>query len=279
MFKRTLQPVLAALAKQYPVVTVTGPRQSGKTTLCRAAFPDKDYVSLENPDTRDFAINDPRGFLSKHAEGAILDEIQRAPELLSYLQTKVDEDPRKGLFILTGSQQFQVMSRIDQSLAGRTAILKLLPLSLEELSGQPGVKTPDRMILNGFYPRIHKDRLDPEQALGDYLETYVERDLRRIISVKNLTLFQKFVKLCAGRVGGLLNLNSLAGDTGVSHTTAREWMSLLEAGYIVFLLEPYHANITKRLVKAPKLYFYDVGLASRLLGLESEQQVARDPLR
>ncbi len=278
MFKRTMEPVLRDLARKYPIVTVTGPRQSGKTTLCRAVFKDKTYVSLETPDTRRFAIEDPRGFLNKHAEGAILDEIQRAPELLSYLQTLVDEDPRKGLFILTGSQQFEIMSQIDQSLAGRTAILKLLPLSLEELSEQPGVKNWSRMILSGFYPRIHKDHLDPAQALGDYLETYVERDLRNIVSLKNLTLFQKFVKLCAGRVGGLLNLNSLANDAGVSHTTARDWMSLLEAGYIVFLLEPYHANISKRLVKSPKLYFYDVGLASRLLGLENEGQVARDPL-
>ncbi len=278
MFKRTLEPVLLNLAKQYPVVTVTGPRQSGKTTLCRTVFKDKAYVSLETPDTRRFALEDPRGFLSQHPDGAILDEIQRAPELLSYLQTLVDEDPRKGMFILTGSQQFEVMSQIDQSLAGRTAILKILPLSLEELSAQPGVKNWSRMILNGFYPRIHKDHLDPAQALGDYLETYVEHDLRKIINLKNLALFQKFLKLCAGRVGGLLNLNSLANDTGISHTTARDWMSLLEAGYIVFLLEPYHANISKRLVKSPKLYFYDVGLASRLLGLENEGQVARDPL-
>lgn len=279
MYKRLLEAALAALARQYPVLTLTGPRQSGKTTLCRRVFPGKAYVSLENPDTRRLAIEDPRGFLDGYPDGAILDEVQRAPELLSYLQEAVDRDLRKGVFILTGSQQFEVMSRVTQSLAGRTALLKLLPLSLEELPRGRQAPTIDHLMLSGFYPRLHKEGLEPVQFYGDYLETCVERDLRQLVSVKDLAVFQRFVRLCAGRIGGLLNLQSLGNDAGVSHTTARAWITLLQAGYIVFLLEPYHANISKRLVKTPKLFFYDTGLACRLLGIENESQLARDPLR
>ena len=279
MYKRLLEPVIASLARQYPVLTVTGPRQSGKTTLCRRVFPGKAYVSLENPDTRRLAIEDPRGFLGGFPDGAILDEVQRAPELLSYLQEVVDKDRRKGVFILTGSQQFEVMSRVTQSLAGRTALLKLLPLSLEELPRSLKSMSIDRLMFSGFYPRLHKEGLEPARFYGDYLETCVERDLRQLVSVKDLNVFQRFVRLCAGRVGGLLNLHSLGNDAGVSHTTARAWITLLQAGYIVFLLEPYHANIRKRLVKTPKLFFYDTGLACSLLGIENENQLARDPLR
>jgi predicted AAA+ superfamily ATPase len=279
MYKRLLEPVLASLARQYPVLTVTGPRQSGKTTLCRRVFPDKAYVSLENPDTRRLAIEDPRGFLEGYPNGAILDEVQRAPELLSYLQEVVDKDRRKGVFILTGSQQFEMMNRVTQSLTGRTALLKLLPLSLEELPRERQAMSIDRLIFSGFYPSVHKDDLEPSQFYGDYLETCVERDLRQLVAIKDLNIFQRFIRLCAGRVGGLLNLHALGNDAGVSHTTARAWITLLQAGYIVFLLEPYHANINKRLVKTPKLYFYDTGLACRLLGIENESQVARDPLR
>lgn len=279
MIKRTIQPVLVDLARRYPVVTITGPRQSGKTTLCRKVFPTLKYANLEAPDVRRFAIEDPRGFLAGHSGGVILDEIQRVPDLLSYIQTIVDEDKKPGQFILTGSQQFEVLNTISQSLAGRTALLKLLPLSLAEIKQIHPPENIDRLLLTGFYPRIHDKKLNPTQSLGDYLETYVERDLRQLATVKDLTLFERFLKLCAGRVGQILNLQSLGNDTGISHSTARSWMTLLEAGYIVFLLQPWFANISKRLIKAPKLYFHDVGLAAFLLGLENETQIVRDPLR
>jgi len=279
MIPRTLEPVLKELAGQYPVVTVTGPRQSGKTTLCRAAFPSKPYVNLERPDVRDFAGSDPRGFLASHADGAILDEIQRVPQLVSYLQQLVDERQQPGQFILTGSQQFEVMTTITQSLAGRTALLKLLPLSIEELSGAGIRLESDQLLLTGFYPRIYDTGINPTQALGDYLETYVERDIRQLIAIRDLTLFERFVRLCAGRVGQLVNLQSLGNDVGISHTTAHSWLTLLEASYVVFQLRPWHANISKRQIKSSKLYFYDVGLASYLLGIEKESHVNRHPLR
>lgn len=279
MIDRTIEPVFKELAGKYPVVTITGPRQSGKTTLCRKAFPNMAYVNLERPDTRDFAASDPQGFLGTYRDGVILDEIQRVPHLLSYIQAIVDEKNLPGRFILTGSQQFEVLNTISQSLAGRTALLKLLPFSMAELGPRLMPPSIDRLLLTGFYPRIYDQQLDPTQALGDYFETYVERDMRQLAAIKDLSLFEKFVKLCAGRIGQILNLQSLGNDTGVSHTTARAWVSLLEASYILFILPPWHRNISKRLIKSPKLYFYDVGLASYLLGLENEQHVSRDPLR
>jgi predicted AAA+ superfamily ATPase len=279
MIPRTLTPILKNLARQYPVVTITGPRQSGKTTLCRETFPNKPYINLESPDLRRFAVSDPRGFLAAYPDGSILDEIQRAPQLLSYLQPQVDEQSAPGQYILTGSQQFEVMTNISQSLAGRTALLKLLPFSIEELT-KAGISSGiDTLLLNGFYPRIYDAGLNPTQALGDYLETYVERDIRQLINIKDLALFEKFVKLCAGRTGQLLNLQSLGNDVGISHTTARSWLTLLEASYVVFLLQPWYTNISKRQVKTPKLYFYDVGLAAYLLGAESELHISRHPLR
>jgi uncharacterized protein len=279
MIKRTIEPVLIKLATQYPVVTVTGPRQSGKTTLCRKVFPYKPYVSLESPDTRRFAADDPRGFLSGYPDGAILDEIQRVPELLSYIQTIVDETRTPGMYIVTGSQLFEMTDTVNQSLAGRTALVKLLPFSIEEMKGHFATSPVDRLLLHGFYPRLHDRKLDPTQALADYFETYVERDIRQLLAIKDLSLFEKFVRLSAGRVGQILNLNSLAADVGISHPTARHWMTLLEASCIVFLLPPWFGNISKRLIKSPKLYFHDVGLAAYLLGLETEKQVSRDPLR
>jgi predicted AAA+ superfamily ATPase len=279
MFKRTITSTLTSLAGQFPVVTITGPRQSGKTTLCRATFPDKPYINLEQPDTRRFAQDDPKAFLARIPEGAILDEIQRVPELLSYIQVIVDEQAVAGQFIVTGSQQFEVANTINQSLAGRTALLKLLPLSIEEMALAGITLSVDQLILNGFYPRIHNKGLNPTRVMGDYLETYVERDIRQLVSIKNLGLFEKFVRLCAGRVGQLLNLQSLGNDVGISNSTAREWMTLLEASYVIFLLRPWYRNVSKRLIKSPKLYFYDVGLASYLLGLETEGHVSRDPLR
>ena len=279
MIQRTIEPILRQLAESYPVVTLTGPRQSGKTTLCKKVFPEYGYVNLEAPDVRSFANDDPRGFLAAYPNGAILDEIQRVPTLLSYIQTIVDERKIPGQYILTGSQQFEVMNTISQSLAGRTALLKLLPLSMSELCSNSTPANIDSTILKGFYPRIHDQKLDPTQVMGDYFETYVERDLRQLMAVKDLSQFERFVRVCAGRVGQLINLQSLGNDVGISHACARSWLTLLEASYIVHILHPWHTNISKRLIKSPKLYFYDVGLASYLLGLENENQVNRDPLR
>ena len=279
MINRTLEPILRDLASQYPVVTLTGPRQSGKTTLCRKVFPDAAYANLESPDVREYALSDPRGFLSAYPSVVIIDEIQRVPLLVSYIQGIVDEDKTPGRFILTGSQQFEVMNTINQSLAGRTALLKLLPFSISEIRKTTLPASLDMMMLKGFYPRIHDQGLNPTQALGDYYETYIERDLRQLMSIRDLSLFQKFVRLCAGRIGQILNTQSLANDTGVSHTTIHAWLSLLEASYIIFLLKPWYQNVSRRLIKSPKLYFYDVGLAAYLLGMESETHVSRDPLR
>ncbi len=279
MIAREIAPKLIALFKQHPFVTVTGPRQSGKTTLCRAAFPDLAYVNLERPDHREFAETDPKAFLSRLDDGAILDEIQRVPELLSWLQALADDKGRNSLFVLTGSEHFQLSRSIGQTLAGRTALLRLLPFSLREYEMAGGASELDKMLFAGFYPRIHDQRLDPLQALGDYFETYVERDVRQIGEIRNLSSFRRFVRLCAGRVGQLANLSSLGADAGVSHLTARHWLTILETSYIVFQLPPFFANIRKRLVKSPKLYFYDVGLASHLIGIERASQVATHPLR
>ncbi len=279
MIERDITPRLTRLFQQYPFVTVTGPRQSGKTTLCRAAFPGLAYANLEAPDQREFAESDPRSFLEQFDEGAILDEIQHVPALLSYLQVLADEKRRNGLFVLTGSEQFRLSDAISQSLAGRTALLKLLPFSLAERQRAGASDTLNDILFSGFYPRIHDQGLDPRQALGDYFETYVERDVRRIGEIRNLSSFRLFVRLCAGRVGQLANLSSLGADAGISHTTARGWLTVLEASYIVFQLPPFHANIRKRLIRSPKLYFYDVGLASYLLGIEHADQLATHPLR
>ena len=279
MIEREITPRLTALFQQYPFVTVTGPRQSGKTTLCLAAFPNLEYANLEAPDQRDFAESDPRGFLAQFDEGAIIDEVQRVPTLLSYLQVVADERGRNGLFVLTGSEQFRLSSAIGQSLAGRTALLRLLPFSLAERQRAGVGGAVDEILYSGFYPRIIDQDLNPTQALADYFETYVERDVRRLGEIRNLSNFRRFVRLCAGRVGQLINLSSLGADAGVSHTTAREWLTVLEASYILFQLPPYFANIRKRLVKSPKFYFCDVGLAAYLVGIENAEQVATHPLR
>ena len=279
MIHREITSTLTALFKKNPVVTVTGPRQSGKTTLCRSAFPKLHYFNLERPDTREFATEDPRGFLRGCEGGAVIDEIQRAPDLVSFIQVAIDEYRANGQFVLTGSRQFRVVEAVSQSLAGRTAVLRLLPFTIAEALKARKTMDVERFIHTGFYPRIYDHDLDPTQALGDYFETYVERDVRQVSEIRNLSAFQKFVRLCAGRVGQVLNLHSLGNDVGVSHTTARQWISILEASYIVFLLQPFHANISKRLIKSPKLYFHDVGLASYLLGIESSRQVATHPLK
>ena len=280
MVPRTITPVLQRLAAQYPVITLTGPRQSGKTTLTRALFPAKPYVTLEDPDLRRFAVDDPRGFLRGLEAGAVIDEVQRAPELPSYLQGLVDADAdaTPGRFILTGSQQFELMAQVSQSLAGRTAVLRLLPFTLAEAAQAQALPDLPQVLLNGFMPRIHDRHLDPSQALADYFATYVERDLRQLTAVRDLQRFERFVRLAAGRIGQLVNVSSLGNDAGVSHATARAWLDLLQTSYIVHLLPPWFTNTSKRLVKAPKLYFHDVGLACWLLGLRSAGQVARDPL-
>jgi uncharacterized protein len=280
--QRDAAPQLARLLTAYPVVTLTGPRQSGKTTLAKLSCPQKPYVSLEAPDMRRFAQEDPRGFVTAYRDGAVFDEIQRAPELTAYLQPLVDEDPTPGRFVLTGSQQFELMQDVSQSLAGRNGLLRLLPMSYAELVRmRPNyAKAPlDEVMLMGFYPHIHHRRLDASQALADYFATYVERDLRELAAVQDLQRFERFVRLCAGRCGQLLNLASLASDAGVSHNTATQWLDLLQTSCIVYLLPPWFSNVSKRLTKSRKLYFFDVGLAAWLLQIRSIEQLSRDPLR
>jgi predicted AAA+ superfamily ATPase len=283
MIRRNIEPLFRQLAGQYPIVTLVGPRQSGKTTLARMVFPGKPYVTLEDPDMRRFAMEDPRSFLATYQEGAVIDEIQRAPELPSYLQSMVDAQPVAGRFILTGSQQFELMTQVSQSLAGRTALLRLLPLTLAERALMRPIQTQDPLalptcLLSGFYPRVHDQNLQASQAMGDYFATYVERDLRQLAAVQDLRLFERFVRLCAGRTGQLLNLNNLANDAGISQPTARAWLDLLQTSFIVHVLPPWFVNSGKRLIKSPKLYFVDTGLACWLLGLRTPEQVQRDPL-
>lgn len=279
MYHRELHKELLSLAKSYPVVTIMGPRQSGKTTLAQLAFPLKPYVNLEAPDTRQLALLDPRHFLENYPQGAILDEIQRAPELLSYIQLIVDKRNDKGLFILTGSHQLELHEAITQSLAGRTALLTLLPLSLTELQKAGFDLSLNEALFRGGYPRIFKDQLDPTKAYRNYFQTYLERDLRQLIHVKDLAQFQKFVRLTAGRIGQLVNFEGLGNEVGVTSNTIKEWISILEASYIVVKLQPYYENFGKRFIKAPKLYFTDVGLACYLLGIENTTHLERDPLR
>lgn len=280
LIPRSAEGTIRQLASQYPVVAVTGPRQSGKTTLVRSLFSDRPYVSLEDLDQRDFAIEDPRRFLARFPDGAVLDEVQRTPDLFSYIQTRVDEDRRQGLFILTGSQQFDLLSRITQTLAGRVALVPLLPFTWSELR-QVG-QAPDvleDLLFTGLYPPVHDRGLDPGIWYGNYIRTYVERDVRQMVNVQDLSTFQRFIRMCAARSGQLLNLSGLAGECGISHNTARAWVSVLEASYIVHLLQPHHQNFNKRLVKTPKLYFYDPGLAAWLLGLQSVEQLTIHPQR
>lgn len=276
---RSMEPELLQAASQYPVVTVTGPRQAGKTTMVRDVFPHKKYINLEEPDIRAFAETDPRGLLNSMPEGGIIDEVQRAPELLSYIQTRVDEKKIPGEFIITGSHQLALHEAISQSLAGRTEILNLLPLSIPELASVKIDLTVDEYLLNGFLPRIYADSLNPTKAYRGYLQTYIERDVRQILQVKDLRLFQNFIKLCAGRIGSILNKESLGNDLGLSATTITQWLSVLEASFIIVQISPYYENFGKRMIKSPKLYFTDVGLAAYLLGIENLEQMRRDPLR
>lgn len=280
MIERTLRPALASLAERYPVVTLTGPRQSGKTTLCRHTFGALPYASLEPPDQREFARADPRGFLGRFPAGAIIDEVQRVPELLSYLQEIVDVLPRRGTFVLTGSQHLGLIDAVTQTLAGRTAVLELLPLALEEIRRFPAAPTSlGETVWTGGYPRIYDQHLPAQEWIANYTATYVERDVRQILNVTDLTAFQTFLRLCAGRTGQLLNLSGLGADAGITHATAKRWISVLEASYLVFRLPALHVNIRKRLVKAPKLYFHDTGVLCYLLGIRTPEQLEVHPLR
>lgn len=280
MILRKLQIKVRELAGYYPVVVITGPRQAGKTTLCRAAFPDKPYVSLESLDMRDFARSDPRAFLDEYNDGAILDEIQQVPDLLSYLQGEVDSNPVPGRFILTGSQHFSLSQSISQSLAGRCGILALLPPDLEELTAFPNA--PDDLystLWQGAYPRIYDRDIPAHQWLADYLITYIERDVRQVTNVGNLLAFTEFLKLCAGRTSCEINLSALGNDAGITHNTARAWLSILETSYIIHRLPAWHGNIRKQIVKAPKLHFLDSGLVCYLLGIHEPEQLRHHPLR
>ena len=279
MITRDITEELIRSAEEYPVVTILGPRQSGKTTLARMTFPDKPYFSLEDPDVRMAAEADPRGFLAQMEEGGILDEVQRLPALLSYLQGMADKKKMHGRFILTGSHQPQLHEAISQSLAGRTAMLTLWPFSFDELRRYDLRPDPFGLIVRGCFPRLHEEKLEPRRFFNNYLQTYVERDVRALIQLRDLSQFQKFLTLLAGRVGQIVNLASLGNDVGASGTTIRNWLSVLKASYVVFELPPFFENIRKRVIKSPKIYFTDVGLAAFLLGIHTAEQASRDPLR
>ncbi|MDH5585403.1 MAG: ATP-binding protein [Nitrospirota bacterium] len=277
---RTANSSLQTLAKSYPAVIVTGPRQSGKTTLTQTVFPEKPYVSLEDLDIREFASQDPRGFLNQYPDGAILDEVQRCPTIFSYLQTRLDRAKKMGMFVLTGSQQFGLLSDVSQSLAGRVAKIALLPFSFQELqNAQREPKKIEQLLFTGLYPPIYDRNLEPSIWYHNYVDTYLERDVRQLIQVRNLSTFQRFLRMCAARTGQLLNLSSLANDCGITHNTAKAWISVLEASFIIHLLQPHHQNFNKRLIKSPKLYFYDSGLAAWLQNLQSPAHLSTHPAR
>jgi len=279
MITRDIAEELVRSAGEYPVVTILGPRQSGKTTLAQMTFPEKPYLSLEDPDVRVAAESDPRGFLGQVKGSAILDEVQRLPALLSYVQGMVDKDRKRGRFILTGSHQPQLHEAITQSLAGRTAMLTLWPFSLHELSRYKTAQDPFDLIVSGCFPRLHEEALEPRRFFNSYLQTYVERDVRMLIQLRDLSQFQQFLTLLAGRVGQVINLASLSNDVGVSTTTIRNWLSVLKASFVVFELPPFFENVRKRVIKSPKIFFTDVGLAAFLLGIHTKEHAFRDPLR
>ncbi len=280
MIKRNITHAILKLAKKYPAIGIVGPRQSGKTTLVQNIFPDKPYALLEDPDTREFAQKDPRGFLGQYPDGLIIDEIQRVPELFSYLQGIIDRESKPGRFILTGSQHFLMMENISQSLAGRIALFKLLPFSLPELFPDKISKDNyEPLMFKGFYPRIHDIKLNPTEWYSNYIQTYIERDIRQLKNVHNLSVFHTFLKMCASRTGSLLNLSSIGNDCGISYNTVKGWLSILEASFIIYLLPPHYKNFNKRLVKMPKLYFYDTGLVNYLLGIRTIEQLSTHALK
>ncbi len=277
--KRDVTENLLRLSKQYPVITITGPRQSGKSTLCRKVFPKMPYITLERVENRKHAEDDPLDFLNQYPDGVIIDEIQRAPDLTSYIQEIVDEQNREGMFILTGSHQFELADTINQSLAGRTALVKLLPFSFNELYSSSRKATLEKILYTGFYPRIFDKKLNPSEASSFYINTYIERDLRNLINIRDLSKFENFLKFCAARTGQILNVSSLANDCGINSKTANSWLSMLEASYIITRLNPHHRNFNKRLIKSPKLYFWDTGLASFLLNITSIDHLQNHPLK
>ncbi len=279
MIPRKIGKKVLEYAKYFPVVVITGPRQSGKTTLSKLLFKDKKYVNLEEMDERLFALEDPRGFLERFKEGAIIDEIQHAPNLLSYIQSIVDEKNREGMFILTGSQQFEMMEAVTQSLAGRCAIVRLLPFSLDEAYGDLKDISIYDVLYKGFFPRIFDKNIPPTDMASFYITTYIERDVRKIINVKDLSRFQTFIKILAGRSAQLLNLSSIGDECGLSHNTIKTWISVLEAGYVVKIQRPYYKNLNKRMVKTPKVYFLDTGLLCYLLGIRDPSQIEVHPLK
>lgn len=278
IIKREIENELANLMKEYPVVTLTGPRQSGKTTLAKSTFPGFSYCNLEKPDVRTLAQNDANALLETFYPPVIIDEIQRVPQLLSHIQSIVDENKQNGLFLLTGSHQLTLNQEVTQTLAGRTALLTLLPFTISELSQYQINYDRDKQIYSGFLPRIYDQKQNPTKAYRNYLQTYIERDLRQLLKVKDLRVFENFLYLVAGRIGQLTNLSSIANDLGVSSESLRHWLSILEASFIIFLLYPYYENFGKRIIKSPKIYFTDPGLAAYLLGIINASQVARDPL-
>lgn len=275
---RELATVIKEASQYFSVITVTGPRQSGKTTLLQNIFSELPYFSLENLDIQKFAVNDPIAFLNQHPNGMILDEVHNAPGLLSYIQGIVDADPKRR-FILSGSSQFAMLRKVTQSLAGRTAVFELLPFSYSEIKELPRSKTLDELIFNGFYPAIYADKNIPKFLYPSYVKTYLEKDVRDLLQIKDMMQFQIFIRLCAGRIGSLFNASELANEVGVSAKTITSWLSVLQASYIVMLLPPYFENSRKRLTKTPKLYFIDTGLAAYLLGIESAEQLGRDKMR
>ena len=279
MIKRDIGTELALLLKEYPVVALLGPRQSGKTTLAQS-IPGYRYCNLELPENREFAAHDPKAFLRQFAqEPVVFDEIQRTPHLLSYLQAIVDSRKINGQFILTGSHQLELKAAVTQSLAGRVGILHLLPFSMSELThAEIQFDRFEEYAYRGFLPRVYDQHQRPTQAYSNYYQTYVERDVRQLINLKDTTLFEKFMKLLAGRTGQLINYNSLAGDVGVDAKTIKHWLAILEASFIVFKLPPYFNNFGKRLIKSPKYYFVETGLLTFLLGIEKPEQLTRDPL-
>jgi predicted AAA+ superfamily ATPase len=277
MIYRQAEIELRTLANQFKAVAVIGPRQSGKTTLVQLVFKDKPYANLENPDIRRFAIEDPRGFLASYPKGAVFDEIQRVPELFSYLQQILDDSTNNGLFILTGSNNFLLQENISQSLAGRVGYLFLLPLSLQEINRPES--SINELIFTGGYPSLYNGTTEPTKWYPNYIRTYIERDVRLIKNITDLYAFERFLRLCAGRIGQLLNMSSLAVEVGVDVKSISSWIGILETSFIVFRLQPYHANFNKRIVKMPKLYFYDTGLAVALLGAENTVQLNLHPFR
>ncbi|KKL49157.1 hypothetical protein LCGC14_2318330, partial [marine sediment metagenome] len=282
LIHRNLEKILKKTIKKYPVISLTGPRQSGKTTLIKKLFGNKyKYVNLENVELREYAKSDPRAFLEEYKGGLIIDEAQNVPDLFSYIQVIVDETNEPGQYILTGSQNFLLLEKITQSLAGRVAIFHLLPLSLEELkkSKYKPLSNLEKLLFTGFYPRIYDKKLDAKEWYSNYLYTYVERDIRTIKNIKDIGTFQRFLKMLAARCGQLLDLTSIGNDCGISHNTARDWINILEASFIIYLLSPHYKNFNKRLIKSPKIYFYDTGLLCHLLGINSSDQIKTHYLR